>query len=323
MLQKLVILLAVVLVLSVPLSAADTPDSSDQSIQVGSYPQITIQGKDNTTFNVTYYGIAVSIPVAGLNAVSRFEDQSWQMTSTSQDSVSYKASMNLGDLIGQEKLPKMLDGHGNMNITVYVNFSKYSGNSSSVSIYNYSGLGGNVTFPSLRNNTIEINSSIVTHFSVPFLVKIFLLQKISGLDRISNKTMVFTQFITKLHERSTSGMGIAFGYRAGLEKALGLYWWGQNYTINNSPQQLNTTLLIKNGNPYLMFGYNLPANRTGKVDQDPFFTAVGASFSKVPLVKAVATVENYILQNSEYFAAGLMVGTILIGIAYAGHRRRL
>lgn len=327
--RRLAILIAFVLVLSVPLSVADTPDSYSQNIHTAHYPQITIPGKNNTSFNITYFGIGVAIPSLGIKAISPFEKQNWQMVQTSNHSVSYSTNLNLadnlnlGDSINSlgEHIKSMLEDK-NFNVSVYVNFSKYSGLSNSLSAYNGSVNSNNLTVNSLRNNTIEINSSVVTHFSVGIPVKLFLLQEISGFVSTSNHNLSFTQFVANLRDRNTHGMGIALGESSVLKRASGLYWWVPNYSLNQNSHPLNTTLLIKNGNPFLIFGYDLPANQTGEFDQDPFFTMVGASFGHVVFVKIISNVENYILQNSEYFAVGLAIGSGLIFVAYAGYRRK-
>ncbi len=327
--RKLAILFAFVLVLSVPVSAADTPDTITQHVHVGNYPQLTIPGANNTSFNITYYGIAIDLPSLGVKAISPFEKQDWQVSHPNNLSVSYRTSLNLGENLNLgdslknlgDQLKSVLEDKG-FNVTVYVNFSKYSGSVRSLDAVNYTDMQNNVTVQSLRNNTIEINSSIVTHFQVSIPVKLFLIQQISGLVTTSNHNLSFSQFVAKIDSRSNEGKGIALGLSSSLSRASGLYWWVQNYSFNSNSQPLNTTLLVKNGNPYLMFGYDIQANKSGEVEQDPYFTMLGGNFAHVHFEKIVSNVENYILQNSEYFAVGLSIGSALILIAYTGYRRK-
>lgn len=326
--RKIAILLALVLVLSVPLSAADAPQEGSENISLATYPQITIPWKNNTTFNITYSGVGISIPILGVKGIEPFEKRSWAVSNSASGNVSYNTNislsdaLNLGDstLNSLSKPFKSALEDNNFNVTVYVNFSRYSSAENSLNAYN--GSFNNVSVNSLVNNTIEINTAIVAHFSIPVNARLFLIQQISGFDKNLNHNMSFTQFVAHTRNSSTSGYGIALGSQSNLSHAKGLYWWTTNYSLNKSLQPLATTLLVSNGNPYLIFTYNLPANRSGIFQQDPFFTMLGGSLGSVQFVKkGITVVANYILENAEYFSIGLVLGSILIIGAYSGYRR--
>lgn len=326
--KKLAVFIAIGLILMVPASFAYAPSDISDHIEVNSYPQITVISKGNTSFNISFYGLAFNIPFLGLKGFAQFEKENWHIVHNGNETVSYSTSLNLQDSLENgdngslsDNLNKIL-GDKKMNVTVFVNISKYSDSSSILDIYNNTSAVNNATIRSLTVNTLEINSSIITHFKLPFPMRISLVQQLSGkLD--SNHLLGFSKFAAKLRDKNTAGNGISFGNTGDLNRSYGLYWWMGNYSINNNVMPLMTTLAVKNSSPYLVFVYNIPGNRTNSLQQDPFFTLLGGNLAKIPIVtKTVAKIENYILQNSEYFAAGIIAGTALILVSYTGYRRR-
>lgn len=328
--RRIAVVVALAIILLIPVSSAYVPADTSEKINVNSYPQITILTKSNTSFNITFFGLAVNIPALGMKGLAKFENEDWHIHGTGNRSVSYSTNVNLLDSLSQSDSAQTQNDNTNsfiednsMMVTVFVNISKYTGNGSTLNIFNGSSTNHAASVSSLAQNTIEINSSIVTHFKSKVPMVLSLVQKISGQLSDSPLRMPVAQFIARLDNHRSTGMGIAFGATANLSRAYGLYWWMSNYTLNSNLHPLNMTLIVKDNSPYVAFSYEIPSNRTSNIEQDPYFTMLGGLLVNFPIVqKTVKQIESYILQNAEYFAAGILAGTVLIFGAYAGYRRR-
>lgn len=326
--RKAAVIFVLALFLLVPLSVAYDPGTQAGDINVADYPQITIQGAKNITFNVTFFGLGIIIPALNIKHLVRFDSADWNVKSLGQNGVSYSTTVNMIPEPGEDSLVSstnvtsgsLLSNIKSFNVKVYVNISKFSRSGAILRVLSNDLADSNLRFQNLSVNTIEINNTIIAP-KLPTPYKLMLVQRVTGKQSQTGAFLQPNLFNAKLVQKETSG--IAFSESHNLSRALGLYWWIHNYTLNSNIKPVDAVLSSTTQTPFLNFSYNLSGNQTNRMDQDPFFTVISGNLVKSTIVsKKLVDFEKYILANSEYFSIGVIVGSLFIFTAYIGYRRR-
>lgn len=299
------------------------------NIRAGNYPTLTVTNSDNVTMNLSLYAVAISSPYLPVYFVNILSTDTWNVSRTSNDGVSYFADISL---IPSMNLPNFsypfndsfLSPVKLMNVTLkmYVNLTKFSGELPSVYIYNKTSPANNYTLTDIDNHTLEITVTIIESHNFRMPLNVLLFQKASGISRRNVQIPYLGFNASNMKNQHSKWGGIAFSTDHLLTNSTDLYWWYNNYTINGVNETLNSFVLL-HGSPYVVFVFTDRTGSAFKIVQDPFLTVPSSDFSKVPIIsQPLQEIYHYILDNSIYSVAGVIVGLSLIMVTYVSYRRR-
>ncbi len=310
----------IVFLVIAPVGIVHFRSDDHENISALNYPELNITGIGNTSYTISYVGIGFRASFMNYHMVS-FRDKEWNRTENS-NGISYHASFDLFGNSFMEKEFGFREFPKEFGVTVFINFTKYTGNYSRVIIGGNSTVKGNITVDQIENKTIEMSSTIITNSKIPFPLKLFLIQKISGFDLSTHQNFTFSQFMVRTDNHGNRWDGIGLMSSHHIKGTRAIYWWSSEYSMAGLTFPLATVISPSHGSIYVGFVYSIPSNQKGKIGQDPYFTFVSHSISHLPIKGAVKKIVNYVAQNETYFSIGLILGSALILSAYVSYRRR-
>ncbi|MHB1493261.1 MAG: hypothetical protein ACYCR7_07010 [Thermoplasmataceae archaeon] len=315
-------------------SSVSSAGDSRNEVELSTFPQVSINVTNTTQVNASYSGIIISTAQGVVGA--KFSDKNWVITNDSAG-YHYESSFDLSSISGTDYADlyarAINSTSNNLNlpsdvpslpVTLNINISKYDGSITSLKLLNKSTSSGGV-FTGINDSTMKLSFALSFDVTSGMIssegISIFLIQSIAGSENSKqlNYTMVSTRSGTSLYQ------GIAMAQNDLNNTTKALYWWNDSFLHNGISGSDNVTLIPREEGIYTLFEFKVPANTTGQttLSQDPYISVSGADVLGGKLVLISRPIVNYLLQNIEFLAGGVLGGSIILGIMYLSYRKRM
>lgn len=326
--RRIIALLLIGALIVLPVASADdSGQAGNQSHEVHnelsftSFPQVYVNISNNASFNVSYIGI-ILVSTSGV-FYSYFPSQNWMVKRDSNISVSYRSQVTFQHL-DREHI-SLLENRTNVTDlnNKADNHARGEGEVESIA--------ANVTVSMMKVHVkspvnISSSSSNLTGFKLSFSLtssqikgagQLFLIQSLGA--RIHNGFQAYHS-IAALSNNLQKVNGSAIGLSSSNYDAY--YWWGPTYTINGHTENLSASSSQVGNSEVLVFKFQF-MNGVTSLSQDPYFSIPQINlFSNPILQKDIQNAASFIVLHIELFSAGLITGSILVGISYASYRRK-
>lgn len=322
--KRLVALLLVGVLLVLPLASADdsgqasSPEHSQ--LRFTSFPQVYVNVSNNASFNVSYIGL-ILISSSGA-FYSYFPAQNWVVKRDSNISVSYRSSIIFQHL-DLEHITLLAN---RFNVT---NLKSIAEDHADGPELEYVHANATVTMKKVHVSSPVINNSTIsnlTGFKISFSLTssqiigpgdLFLIQSLGA--RIHNGYQAYhalTSISHGLKQVNGSAIGVnSTGYNA-------YYWWEPTYTVNGHTHNLSASSSRIGNTDILVYKFQFQ-NGITSLSQDPYFSIPQINlFSNPILQKDIQNAAHFLVLHIEFLSAGLITGSILVGISYASYRRK-
>ena len=335
--MKILSLLAVLILLIAPAAYADVSATSI-NVTTGSYPEISVNTSRGNDFSVSYSYLLLTLHFDGpglgsAGALSIFgvnlEKVNWHITQAS--SVTYfNSSFSLS--------PTLMQPLGNVsgiyeNLTSFypqVNMSVQMGFAKNIvdTIYaqNTNNTNDSARFTNLSKSTFYISNYIAVNLP-PLTTSLFgmqvsytlqLLQQINS--SINGTAPRFDGIEGQIGPYPF--MGFAFTHASTIKKSQSLFWWPENYTVNDSSKEIKAYFLKRFSGVYLGFQYS-SNQKSAVIFQDPYFSILNETIAGLKIVnQKLHQIYLTLVDNVEYLSTGSVAGLLLIGVAYVSYRRK-
>ena len=335
--MKILSILAVLILLIAPAAYAGGAATS-VSVTTGSYPEISVNTSSGNDISVSYSYLLLTLHLDGMGfgsagAISIFganlEKVNWNIKQAA--SVTYfNSSFSLS--------PTLMQPLGNVsgvydNLTSFypqVTMSVQMGYAKNIvdTIYaqNTNNTNDSAQFTNLSQSTFYISNYITviipslttSLFGMEPSYSLQLLQQINS--SINGTTPRFDGIEGQFGV--TPFMGFAFTHGSTIKKSRSLFWWPENYTVNNSSKEIKAYILKRFSGVYLGFQYS--ANQKSSVIfQDPYFSILNETIAGLKIVnQKLHQIYQTLVDNIEYLSTGSVAGLLLIGAAYVSYRRK-
>lgn len=335
--MKILSILAVLVLLIAPAAYAGGIASSVK-ITTGSYPEISVNTSRGNDISVSYSYLLLTLHIdqmgfSSAGAISVFganlENVNWQIKQV--PSVTYFNSSfsltttfihPLGNLSGT--YDNLTSFYPQVTMSVQMGFAK---NIANVYAQNTNNSNDSAKFTNLSQSTFYITNYITVNFPTTISTifgtqpsyNLQLLQQINS--SINGSAPVFNG-IQGQFGADTPFMGFAFMHGNTLRKSQSLFWWPENYTVNNATKEVKAYVLKRFSGVYLGFQYS--ANQKSSVIfQDPYFSILNETIAGLRIVnQKLHQIYQTLLDNAEYLSTGSVAGLLLVGVAYVSYRRK-
>ncbi len=326
--RRIIALLLIGALLVLPVASADDSGNAGNQnqdvpneLKFTAFPQVYVNVSNNASFNVSYIGI-ILVTTSGA-FYSYFPSQNWVIKRNSNISVSYKSQVIFQHLDSEHIA--LLENRFNVTNLNGQNENHAPGEAEVESI------AANVTVSMVKvhvNSPVNSNAttSNLTGFKISFAItssqitgpgQMFLIQSLGA--RIHNgyepyhSLMAISQDLQKVN-------GSAIGISTNNYDAY--YWWAPTYTINGHSANLSASSSQIGNSEVLVFKFQFK-NGITSLTQDPYFSIPQINlFSNPILQKDIVNAASFVVLHIELFSAGIITGSILVGISYASYRRK-
>ncbi len=326
--RRIIALLLIGALLVLPVASADDSGQTgnqnhelQNELKFTAFPQVYVNVSNNASFNVSYIGV-ILVTTSGIY-YSYFPAQNWVITRNSNTSVSYRSHVMFQHLDSEHIAA--LKSRFNVTSLGDQTENHMPGEAEVESI------AANVTVSMMKVHiSSPVNgsnsSSNLTGFKLSFSLsssqikgpgQMFLIQTLGA--RIHNGFEAYHSLaaISKdLQKVNGSAIGLSStNYDA-------YYWWGPTYTINGHTENLTASSSQVGNSEVLVFKFQFK-NGVSSLSQDPYFSIPQINLFNNPILqKDIQNAANFIVLHIELFAAGLITGSMLVGISYASYRRK-
>lgn len=327
--RRIIALLLIGTLLVLPVASADdSGQAGNQNHEVQNelsfttFPQVYVNVSNNASFNVSYIGI-ILVTTSGA-FYSYFPAQNWVVKRNSNISVSYRSEVMFQHLDSEHI--SLLQNEFNVTSLGEKTDNHAPGGSEMESI------AANVTVSMVK---VHVNSPVNSNASSTNLTGFKISFSLSSSQIKGPGQMLLIQSLgARIHNSYESYHKLLGGISRDLQKvngsAIGLsstnydayYWWEPTYTVNGHTANLSASSSSIGNSEVLVFKFQF-RNGITSLSQDPYFSIPQIDlFSNPILQKDIQNAATFLVLHIELFSAGLITGSILVGISYASYRRK-